>query len=586
VIRSLLDIMLHAGSQAPQRTHHGNSPGHATTWAIALCAALYLYVFPYQAQINNPNENVRFYMTAAIVDDATYAINGPRKRWGWVNDAGVRDGEYYSVKAPGTSLLGVPGYALYRAYTHLFERPFDRVTALWWCRVTAGVLPTLLWLYFLHRYLHRFTSHPVLRDATFFSIALGSLLYGYALLFVSHTLSAVVAFSVFLVLDHSAHRPRARAFLAGLFAGAVTWFEYPGLVPSVVLASYALLRVGWRRAPWLCAGGLIPALSMMHFHFCAWGNPFLPGHRFLENPAYRALSQEGFYGATGINWRAAGLLLFDRGYGLVPLTPILGFAVLGSIVALRDRARRHAAVAALSVAAGTLVAISFMNNWRGGWTIGPRYLAVVVPFLGWLALIGLDVLAGTSLPLAYGAALATSCVALVLSGAVSAYYPHVPESMLRPLRDLVEPLVRYDFAPHNVANLFGLYGTESMLPWALLLMVVIATLVVLAMRRSTPLQRVMTLLIAVCMAGPLGRASLAEPTETNHARSALALVTRSWEPSGHDTLAALLRERAEARDAVWARRVMHTYRALGRENEARAFEDTLRTRRKHDTLRD
>ena len=36
--------------------------------ALALCAFAYLYVFPYQAQLNNPNENVRFYMTAAIVE--------------------------------------------------------------------------------------------------------------------------------------------------------------------------------------------------------------------------------------------------------------------------------------------------------------------------------------------------------------------------------------------------------------------------------------------------------------------------------------------------------------------------------------
>src|SRR5687767_7718645 len=85
--------------------------------AVALCACAYLYVFPYQWRLNNPNENVRFYMTAALVEEGRYEIDGMRKRWGWVNDAAIHGGHVYSVKAPGASLLAVPGYALYHGLT-------------------------------------------------------------------------------------------------------------------------------------------------------------------------------------------------------------------------------------------------------------------------------------------------------------------------------------------------------------------------------------------------------------------------------------------------------------------------------------
>ena len=108
------------------------------TWAaIAICAAVYLYAFPYQPEVNNPNENVRFFMTAAIVDEGTYAIDAIRARWGWVNDAAVYEGHVYSVKAPGTSLMGVPGYWLYRRWCDLRGAPLDRTTALWVVRMSA-----------------------------------------------------------------------------------------------------------------------------------------------------------------------------------------------------------------------------------------------------------------------------------------------------------------------------------------------------------------------------------------------------------------------------------------------------------------
>ena len=54
------------------------------TFAVmAICTIAYLYPYPFQREINNPNENVRFYMTAAIAEEGTYAIDSMRGRWGW-----------------------------------------------------------------------------------------------------------------------------------------------------------------------------------------------------------------------------------------------------------------------------------------------------------------------------------------------------------------------------------------------------------------------------------------------------------------------------------------------------------------------
>jgi hypothetical protein len=169
-------------------------------WIFGLCAFAYVYVFPYQSSLNNPNENVRFYMTAALVDSHTYAIDAQRERWGYVNDAAVHGGHIYSVKAPGTSFLGVPGYWLYSGVSSLLGREFDRTEALWVCRVTATILPTLCGLWAFVLFLRRRELALTLRLSTSVAVWLGSLLYGYGMLFVSHMLSAVVAFAAFAFL--------------------------------------------------------------------------------------------------------------------------------------------------------------------------------------------------------------------------------------------------------------------------------------------------------------------------------------------------------------------------------------------------
>jgi hypothetical protein len=434
------------------------------------CAFAYVYVFPYQTTLNNPNENVRFYMTAAVAEFGHYDIDALRTRWGYVNDAAVHGGHVWSVKAPGTSLLGVPGYWLYLHASRGLGHAFDRSEALWVCRMTASVLPTLVFLGFFFEWLQRRARHAFARDAAFFSTALGSLIYGYGMMFVSHTLSAITAFGAFMwlcdVRQQQRHAGLRGAFFAGLLTAGATFFEYPGLACSLPLAIYGAY-VLWPRLKLLAAfacGGALPALAMMHFQWRAFGNPFTPGHLFVENAAFRAGHEQGLYGAIGPSARALYGLLLDPGAGLFPLTPLLLFAVPGYWLLTRDKRTRADALAGLGVVLLTVLAIASMNNWRGGWTIGPRYLAVCVPFLAWPALTALDALAQRRLWLSAALAVGTTAVGLLASGLPGAYYPHLPPELTRPLPQLFRVLVSEGFAPLNAGALLHVHGGLSMLP--------------------------------------------------------------------------------------------------------------------------
>jgi len=539
--------------------------------ALAFCAVAYLYVVPYQPEINNPNENVRFYMTAALAEQGTYVIDDYRERWGWVNDCAVRDGHAYSVKAPATSWLGVPAYWAYWQYAEATGARWDRTFALWLCRVTASILPWLAFLWFFHRWLGRHTSSPAVRDGIFLSLALGSCLYGYGMLFMSHTLSAAAAFGAFMLLHDAAHAGRIRpwrAFFAGLLCGGVTLLEYPGVLASVGLTLYAfvVVRPVARLLPFV-AGGLLPTAAMMHFQWRCFGSPFSPGHLYVENDFFRGRHEEGFFGAVGVQPEAIYGLLVHPGAGLLPLTPILVAAIVGFALLIRARRTRLDGLAVLGVFVATLLGIAVMNNWRGGWTIGPRYLVLVYPFIGWAALRGLEPFVQRWPRPTVAFAVGATAVGLLLSAVPSAYYPHYPIPVDRPVSQVVSVLIAHDYAPYAAANLFGVYGTWSMVPLGLLGIAALAWLVVAVPgRRARVVAAVGGAAIATVIAWPL----LLDPRPDHpEIREAVGFITSTWTPEGHDDAARLAASLESDPDADGWRRLAELYEAEGRDPEAR-----------------
>ena len=104
---------------------------------FALVFVVYTFVYPYIAAVNNPNENVRTYMTMAIVEGHTFRIDDIVLRHGWVNDMARAPETHmkaeaafafcsrapaschlYSVKAPAASYLGVPAYWVMTRFAH------------------------------------------------------------------------------------------------------------------------------------------------------------------------------------------------------------------------------------------------------------------------------------------------------------------------------------------------------------------------------------------------------------------------------------------------------------------------------------
>lgn len=512
--------------------------------AVGLFLAAYLYVFPYYPAINNPNENVRVYMTAAIVEEGGYEISTFRRRWGWTNDAacvqwpasadapqpcegpgrGVRR-RYYSVKAPLTSWLGVPAYAVLRAL-HGPDFASLEPSTLWWLRTTASGLPMAVFFWFFYGWLGMCTRVPLLRDAVYVATALGSVLFGYAHLFASHSLSAAAAFGGFMILQRARLRGSVTwgaSFAAGLLATSATALEYPCLLVTLPLCLFALFAV--RPLPRILGfglGALLPTLLVMHFQAAAFGNPLTPGHLFVENPAFRAGHESGLFGADRFRLEAAGRLLFDLRLGLLATTPAFAFAFLAPSAVPRER-RLGAGFAAAGVVALYLV-ICTMNNWTGGWSIGPRYLVVAIPFVAVGALLGLDWIYRRRPTLAATLALGTTAASVVVSQ-LYATYPHLPDNLSAPVRQLFVELLREGYVPNNAGlSLLGLTGLASLLPLGLLCLYALWWA---SQRTTSPRHLAGALAVALLALAP--HLAIA-PAPTEAVRREVTLIKERWHP--------------------------------------------------------
>jgi hypothetical protein len=599
---------------------------------FGLVFVVYTCVFPYMARMNNPNENVRTYMTMALVEEHSLRIDEMVARYGWVNDMArapdKKTGEFhrYSLKGPAVSYAGVPVYWLFKKIAPRFKHPLPTRASLlkdkvWWFRASTLVLrlftiqlPCFAFLVWLERWLRATTSDTVLRLTAVAAVGLGTNYLAYSMMFASHAPFAVAAFGSFALTTSErmraggpARMPRwlvavaffvgaamaaaglrhqhielshrilwvlvpvglgtvlamtmaatlppseasetraSRAFLAGLLAGLATLLEYHALPVSIALSLYAMTTF-WRpqRLVAFGIGGALNAATLMHFQWRAFGSPFTPGHRMSDNPVFAALLNKGYFGIGQPSYEVAKNITISHSYGFFGTSPFMVLGLLAIPFTLgfaygkpnERRQRRVATVAWMFAMMVLWTTVSAAINWRGGWTVGPRYLGAAPPFFAYGAVCALEQISGTSLvrrALARAVAGGCAVASVAQTGLVSLITNAIPESVTRPLPQIALPMARTGFVPHHAGELFGWmapwfwYGVAACLAVAVLL----AALVPWEDRVYSWLIRlVVCALVANVAIGPAFSApdKVKEPTDPN----AIRYFVDSWEPPDRD----------------------------------------------------
>lgn len=461
---------------------------------LAGIAFIYLYFVPYFPALNNPNENSRLYQVRAAVELHQLSINEQIARFGMVNDLGSRDGKYYPGKAPGTTFIGVPIYAglhrYERARGHSDVSSFRLTYAV---RLGGSLLPTLGFVALFRRFMRRFVESESIANVLAILLALGTMLITYALIYVNHSLTAVTAFGV-VMATHAALRAKPTeaplsqgkgwAWLwlavAGFLLALTATLDYALLPVAVILLGYVPWRYGftWESTVGTALGALVPSVATGMYHQVCWGSPFKLSVGFLANPQFATNHATGLFGIVGPSARALNGTILSASKGLLYFAPVFAIGLVAVVVAcFRSRSRKDAVLSAVVVYWMIGYAISLVN-WDGGWTIGPRYMTVVVPFVVFsmgLAWVELGPAAQRLvLPLVGGLGI----VSVLVMTMTSVLFPHFPPEYANPAYELIWPLWRDGLTPYSFGRRWlGLAGHTEQIPFLLVLGALVAYVV-------------------------------------------------------------------------------------------------------------
>ncbi len=440
----------------------------------------------------------------AIVNHDTIAINA--YHFNTMDDSKF-DGHFYSNKAPGQSLVGVPVYLAFKLATALppiraavngleknsawnmalqdaagrFVPPkLDFALLQYLESIVTAAIPSVLFLLLFFWFLGYFSSSLLNKAVLTLALGLGTIVFPYSQLFYSHVPGAGLDFAGFALVFIAANpnlperrgsqwlreHTAATVTLAGLALGLAVVFEYPAALISAAIGIYAVLRLPRRTVPYLIAGCLPAIAIVMAYDYAAYHNPFTTGYG-----KYEVLWKQEGRGIAGFTLPPSGSAIdgmtVSRFRGLFFLSPFLLLAFPGYVLGfLHYRAHRASMALLLAIPVAFFFAIACYWGWNGGQVVGPRYLIPMLPFLTLPIIFVLDRLGSMFSRV--------GVYALILLSAFNVWAETIggrafPRGFVQdPLFGSSLPRLFGGQVPMSLGSFFGLRGPGSLVPLALI----------------------------------------------------------------------------------------------------------------------
>lgn len=266
-----------------------------------------------------------------------------------------RDGQIYSVHAPGLSILVAPAFAF-----------FGHRGVIVFIALLCAVGSALAWAA-----AERITSSAAAAWFGWATAALTVPFFFQAFAIYPEGIGAVaVMCGVYALLDSAA--AGHRWFWYGAVLATLPWLHTRFAIPAAGLAIAIVLRLAARldRRRLIALFLSVPlasAVAWLAFFYAIYGsiNPVAP----YAGNTQSAVSNIG---------RGLSGLLFDQQFGILPYAPVLAIAALG-LASLARRDERFALEVGAVITAYALVAASFYMWWGGNSAPGRLLVAVLLP---------------------------------------------------------------------------------------------------------------------------------------------------------------------------------------------------------------
>ena len=439
------------------------------------------YFYP---AIDYDNSRSRLFLLSAMVDRGTFEIGAYAR---YTVDKSTFQDRHYSNKAIGSPLLGAPFYWAFRQLPLRVNQyglnwPSRYFVTVMTTGLLGAVCAVVMWYLAL-----AWGAPPINAVLMVLAYGFGTIAWIHATMFSGHLMAAALLFIGFAILWHLKHvfaaasttaangwKHALTALGAGVIVGFAGLCDYTALLLCPLLAGYVLvLRIPWK--PKLCffSGAALCAGLLVFYNWQCFGGPLASSYAHNAYTGFADGSQEGL---LGIKWPDPVVLLqilFSPSRGLFFIMPVLLFGVLGFFRFFQRRELRLECVLFLMLIGGNLTINAGFYGWHGGWTLGPRYLVVMLPFLAF-AMVFTDLR-----NLQFGLLLGLSFLQVFIG---VAFCPYVPEQIVNPLFEFLLPLVKYGYTAVNLLILYGLDPLIALLIWCLPMALLLTLIFVLLAR--------------------------------------------------------------------------------------------------------
>ncbi len=371
----------------------------ATLVVAAICAYAWPFLF-----FNSPNERARIYSTHAMVEHGQLSVERERNEWGDTYDLSRYDGEWFSNKPPGSSLLGAVWYAPLRLVAEA-DRSYE--TLLLWFRLGLMVPLSLLGFWGFRRLARRLgLSEPTI-DLSSAGWVLGTAAFCYTTAYFSHHIVAVLFVLALWMLVAARDRLRETTaadpdradaetspggeagagwllFGAGAALGLAGMTEYHAGASCLLFAGFVVSHREFRTARTLgafAAGALPFVIGLLWYQYAAFDHPLRLSYWYHRGGGVASITLPRWEYFTG--------LMVSPHRGVLTTGPWLIFALAGGAVLWRDDSRRLAGL----LAAMVVWRIAFLSGyewWNGDWGFGPRHMVPVLGVASLLAGVGIE----------------------------------------------------------------------------------------------------------------------------------------------------------------------------------------------------
>ena len=398
--------------------------------------ALVFGAFAYFYQAGGWNQNVRFDLSRAMVEDHLLVID--RLAYN-SSDLAKKDGHFFCDKAPGVSLAGaVPLFVV-----ETIAGPPRSITYLTWASwlsiLFAIALPSALGVVALALLLGALGMRAPPRFALAAAWGLATLALPYSTLYYGHQLVAsilIIAFAMVVRIARGVDAPtKVRLIAIGAIGGLAIVVEYPAALAALAIGVYALRKLGWKQTSWIALGGVAPALVLVWYHTVAFGAPW---HLPYDYSIYGNRSAGFFMGIGVPKLRPLWGITFSSFRGLFYSAPWLLLAIPGGVRMWR-RGFRDETIVCAAIAILFVWMNASLIDWDGGSAVGPRYIVPCIPFL--VVLVG-----GLALPPEPRAPRAARAIVALVFGvsaflmlAATAVQPEIGHTIPSPFADVVLP---------------------------------------------------------------------------------------------------------------------------------------------------